>query len=51
MTRDREPTQKEAQLAAAALEAYSKGNVEQARRLNKILEIIQEDTDNEAEEE
>ncbi|GAB3362694.1 hypothetical protein [Amycolatopsis echigonensis] len=51
MATERKPTQKEAQLAAAALEAYSKGNVEQARRLNKILEIFQEDTDNDAEEE
>lgn len=51
MPTDRKPTPKEAQLAAAALQALSEGKVEQARRLNKILEVVQEDTNSEDEEE
>ncbi|MYW90018.1 hypothetical protein G3I59_05140 [Amycolatopsis rubida] len=45
---DRKPTKEEAQVAAAALQALHEGNVRQARLLNKILEMTQEDNDNES---
>lgn len=49
MKPERKPTQKEAQVAAAALHALSEGNIENARLLNRILEMTQEDNDKESE--
>jgi hypothetical protein len=47
----REPTKEELQAAAAALEAASRGDMKQARFMNKLLEMTIEDNDKAAESE
>lgn len=42
---DRKPTEKEAQAAAAALQALNEGNIKQAKLLGKLLKMTQEDND------